>query len=271
MSDLCLTWVSNCNDSNFNEYLVFFKSLREKQSRFIGDTVVLTNSLEDHYRQQLRSLGCLIYDVNQFQPPPKIDWVVRDRFFAFWQYLSQREYEYVLISDARDVLIQESPFVFMRGRLWRHSVALTSEGFPHRVSPFNMVDQLDTQRNVRDFDQKYMDWPVVNAGVMIGRSEALRNLCFLIWTNTVRSMAGTDQAALNYLYSYLRMDKAYFLADPHHCPLAVTGEALRHRLLNIEPIHHEDQICMPDGRPYFIFHQWDRTEFRDQILQRYSG
>src|SRR5690606_28021263 len=78
MSDLCLTWVSNCNDSNFNEYLVFFKSLQEKQSRFIGDTVVLTNSLEDHYRQQLRSLGCLIYDVNQFQPPPKIDWVVRD-------------------------------------------------------------------------------------------------------------------------------------------------------------------------------------------------
>src|SRR5690606_3940220 len=64
ITDLCRTWVRNCNDSNFNEYPVFFKPHRQKQSRCNGDTVVLTNTLEDHYRQQVRSRGCLIYDVN---------------------------------------------------------------------------------------------------------------------------------------------------------------------------------------------------------------
>lgn len=262
--DLYLTWASNCNEANFPEYLVYFKSL--KKFKNTADAVCLTNALEDRYRGELKQFCHVV------QSETKIEWIVRDRFLAFWEYLCKHpEYNYVVLTDSRDVVFQGDPLRYMRGVSHRYQLALTSEGFSHRQSEFNLIDQFEHQRSVRGFDHNYFDWPVVNGGVILGTLAAVKNFCLMVWSNTVRSVSGTDQAAINYLYQYLKRDSECFLADPHTSVLSITGEAVKHQLLQFSPVYQNNSLCTTQGDPYLIFHQWDRTEFKESILRQYMA
>lgn len=264
MTDLYLTWASNVTDENFPEYLVYFKSIPRNS---YTEAICLTNSLEDKYRRQIEKTGCRVVTSEA-----QVDFLLRDRHLAYWQYLCKNpDHDYVLVSDSRDVLFQDDPIFYSRRNLYAKNLVLTSEGFPHRASEFNMVDQFHAQANVQDFGKRYMDWPVVNGGVILGKAPCVRSFCFLVWNTCLRSLGGcTDQAIINYLYSFLRDDPEYFLADPNTCRLSLTGEGVKHGLLDIQPVLINNRLCTPDKEPYCIFHQWERTLFKQQILNHYA-
>lgn len=263
MSQLVLTWVSNCNQNNFPEYKVFFKSLRA--TGYSDEIVILTNSLDPEYREEFKKFDCVIQDVD---PQIQVYYILRDRHLAFWNFLNTNKHLYkkIIIADARDIVFQKNPFDVQIVQ----NITLASEGFLHRDSAFNCVDQLHAQRVVRDFDHKYADWPVINGGFIYGTNEAIKNFCFLIWSNSVKTAAGvTDQAVINYLYNaYLRHDDDYYVADPHKSSLILTGEAVKENLIQVYQKYH--QICMNNDEIYYVFHQWDRTIFAKEILQKYS-
>lgn len=258
MSDIYLTWASNINENNFPEYAVYFSSVC-KHSNY-GKKICLTDSLEEKYNSYFSSLGWEIVSSGAEN-------ILRDRHFAYWQYLcSCSPYDYVMISDSRDVLLQGN--AIKEARFYQQNVILTSEGFPHRDSPFNMMDQLIAQQGVPE--RPFADWPVVNGGVILGLCGAVRNFCYMVWSAAIRArMTGTDQGIINYLYNHLREDKNYFLADPKCCNLCITGEGVKHKLIPFSPEWCDGKICLGE-QPYFIFHQWERTEFREAVLQEYS-
>lgn len=198
--------------------------------------------------------------------------VLRDRWLHYWKFLStQHDYDCVLISDSRDVLVQGDPFLFLR-RSWKHNLIVTSEGFHHSESQWNMVDQFEAQKSVGDFNRNHFFWPVVNGGVVLGRNSFVKNFCFLVWSSVVRThRACTDQGVINYLMSYLKEDPEYLVADPHESLLCITGEGIKNNLLKFTPMFQDGKICNSDGQPYILFHQWDRTIFKEEILSRHGA
>lgn len=256
MSDIYLTWASNVTGDNFPEYNVYFSSVYKHSS--YGKKVCLTNSLDEKFRPS----GWEVIDVDC-----KMSHLLRDRHYAYWKYLCGcSPYDYVMISDSRDVLLQGN--AIKHARMRPEGVILTGEGFTHRESIFNMADQLHAQQGVPEVP--YFDWPVVNGGVILGLCGPVRNFCFLVWSTAMRSrVLGTDQGIINYLYHFLREDGNYFLSSPVDSDLCVTGEGVKY---NFVPYSVSGgKICMSDGQPYLIFHQWERTEFREAVLQEYSA
>jgi len=267
MSDLFLTWASGCTEENICEYLVYFNSLK-RHARGV-EVVCLTNNLLPEHERFISKTGCRVIKVSDDLP---CEYVLRDRWLHYWKYLSQRtdHYDCVLISDSRDVLVQGDPFLYLR-RSW-HKLHVTSEGFVHSESSWNMVEQFEAQKSVGDFNRNYYFWPVVNGGVVLGRSNYVRNLCFLIWNSVLRNHGMcTDQGVINYLFSFLKEDVDYTISDPHHTHLCITGEAIKENLLKFNPVFKDNQILSLDGQPYILFHQWDRTIFKEDILSKYGA
>jgi hypothetical protein len=266
MSDLFLTWASNCTNQNISEYLVYFHSLKNKA--YGSEVVCLTNNLAPEHEDEIKATGCR---VKRLDLP--CENVLRDRWLHYWKYLCSTsvDYDCVLISDSRDVLVQGDPFLFLR-HAWKSKLIVTSEGFHHSESQWNMVDQFEAQKSVGDFNRNHFFWPVVNGGVVLGRSSFVKNFCFLIWSAVLRTRgACTDQGVINYLMSFLKEDPEYSIADPHNSLLCVTGEGIKQNLLKFKPIFHDGKICNSDGQPFILFHQWDRTNFKEEILSRHGA
>lgn len=265
MSDLFLTWASDCTEENISEYLVYFKSLKNKARD--ADVVCLTHSLAPEHAFKISALGCRVKQV------ASCEWVLRDRWFHFWDYLSSHSdhYDCVLICDSRDVLVQGDPFIFLR-RSWPKKILVTSEGFNHIDSQWNMAEQLEAQKSLPVELRNYVFWPVVNGGVVLGRIQPVRNFCFLVWSAVMRNTAAcTDQAVINYLMSFLKNDPDYRICDPHDSLLCITGEGVKNSLLKFVPIFKDGKICNSDAQPYILFHQWDRTIFKQEILNQFSA
>lgn len=265
MTDLFLTWASKCDNHNISDYLVYFKSLKNKA--VASEAVCLTNDLAPEYESEISATGCR---VKRMDFP--CENVLRDRWLHYWKYLSSRhDHDCVLISDSRDVLVQGDPFLFLR-RSWKNQLIVTSEGFHHSQSDWNMLDQFEAQKSVGDFNRNHYFWPVVNGGVVLGRNSFVKNFCFLVWSTVLRTHgACTDQGAINYLMSYLKEDSEYLIADPHDSLLCITGEGIKNNLLSFSPPFKDGKICNSDGQPYILFHQWDRTIFKEEILSSYGA
>jgi hypothetical protein len=266
MNNLCLTWASNCTSQNISEYLVYFKSLKDKVLN--SKVVCLTNNLADEYEREIVSTGCQVQRLDL----PCYN-VLQDRWLHYWKYLcsSSIEYDCVLISDSRDVLVQGDPFNFFR-KFCDSKIVITSEGFCHSESQWNMIDQFEAQKSVGDFNLNHFFWPVVNGGVLLGEFTLVKNFCFLVWSSVLRTRSFcTDQGVINYLMSFLKEDSDYFIADPHNSLFCITGEGIKQNLLKFNPLFQNDKICNSNGEPYILFHQWDRTNFKEKILNNHDS
>ena len=105
----------------------------------------------------------------------------------------------------------------------------------------------------------------------MGTPEAIKNYFFTLWSIHMKSSGDcTDQAALNYLYRFLREDETYSVSQPFNDYLCLTGEGVRLNKVSVET-NEESEICLKD-KPYCIVHQWDRfpEEMREMIQEKWS-
>lgn len=191
--------------------------------------------------------------------------IVLDRWLFFYQFLCATSYDQVLIVDSRDVYFQSNPFAFSNGR-----VILSGEGVLHKDSGWNATDQ---ERSLASFGLSYdiSAWPVVNGGVLMGPRALVRDYCLLIYTNSRGSVTETDQAIIGRLWNTaLKYNNDYTLADPHTDSFCATGETLKQGKLATPVIFEEGFLKNLHGTPYALFHQWERTEYRDAILASYT-
>jgi len=264
MRNLVATWASGeefCRSPGFRAYVNSLSAVAE------ADKMVFTTDMPTEIRAKIHGRGVEVFDAD----PTDIHFLVRDRFYAFWKFLVERQkvYRYCVFTDCRDVVFQRDPFFFLRNDLPGY-VILCGEGMRHSQSQWNSADQSEAQRNVREFGKEFGDRPVINAGVVLGTAPELTDLFLLLWTNTVRATGGgTEQGVLNYLYNFLENDPRYILAEPQHRPICVTGEAIRQGCF--EPAFRDGLFCHPsNGAPYYIVHQYDRTAHAESVLARYS-
>src|SRR5262249_22945741 len=100
--------------------------------------------------------------------------------------------------------------------------------------------------------------------------QEVANLCLLMWMSCMKThRICSDQAALNYLINGpLEHDGIHLSLSPHDSPLVLTGEAVAQKHIEVE---FDGQVYNPKlEERYYLFHQWDRTPYRQAILESYD-
>jgi len=258
MKNLILTWASNINEETWPQYRVYFNSVFLSKSQK-EECVCLTDSLDNKYIDQIvENFNFTVYIVKT-----KTRKQFTERWLAYWNFLKDRAFNQVFISDSRDVFLQQNPFEYTKNK--NFNVYLTEEGFLHHNSPFNMADQLQFQRNIQNNFETYVNWPVVNAGVVMGNHQNIIDLSLIMWSNCLPSQS-TDQAILNFLSSKFKDDIRYKFCNPNKDCFCLTGEVYKEKFLDFDPNWIDNKITNQDKEIFFVFHQWDRTNFADSVL-----
>ncbi len=268
--NLVLTWASGegfCRQKGFEVYLKSLAAIPNAKK------VVFTHDMPDDICQMVEDHGAAVMMV----PADEISsYIQRDRFYVYWQYLLEHghKHPYVLATDSKDVLFQRNPFDWIT--VWQRRfteiagnhkfldnfVILTSEGYKHKRSVWNLQEQFQFQSDVREpFRREMSDTYVLNSGVCLGTPDALKNYFFTLWAVHMKSFgACTDQAALNYLYRFLRDDETYSVSQPWSDTLCLTGEGVKQDWIP-QPRIKDGMLWFPEERidePYYIVHQYDR-------------
>ena len=255
--NLYLTWASGIRKDNWSEYHAYFASVSSvlREDRF----VCLTDDIDPEYERQISALSCDVVRTAR-----KNKRFFTSRWHAYWEFLLSEKFKAVVITDSRDVVFQRAPWGFLTDR-----VRLASEGFAHGRSAFNMTDQMRLQVSQGEELENFAGWEVVNGGICMGCREQAADFCFLMWSNCLGRPSCTDQAVINMVARNLRGTGALVVSDPAADSFCLTGEAVKEGLLSFEPKSRGGKVCDASGEPYAIFHQWDRTIFRNEILNSF--
>jgi len=256
--NLYLTWANNIDDLNWNQYQVYFSSI--SKIKFNNKFVCLTDGIDSKYISKIEEYGCEI-----ITEPRKNKKIFTNRWYSFWKYLSKSDCDKVIITDSRDVLFQHDPFSYCP----EFAVGVCCEGFEHQSSSFNMIDQMNLQKNQMEDLENYTDWCVVNGGVCISYRKNIIDFCFLMWSNCLGRPFCTDQAVLNFIYNNLKSTGKMYLFDPRKDSFCLTGEAEKEFLLPYDVQMIDGLIENQKKDRFCVFHQWDRTKFSNQILKRF--
>ena len=242
--NLLLTWASGkiFKSEEFKVFLRTSKIVNAEKVMFSHDFTPEDVTLVEKY-------GFTLIEARNVLDP------ILDRHFHYWQYLLGKKYEKVLHIDSRDVLFQRDPF-----DIDVKKIMFVIEGMPCSASGFHLIEQLEYQKDIPDIFKKSprVDC-ILNGGVVVGTHEAMKSYHLLNWVCSLKSRNVTDQATLNYLFNYLRRD-GYEVAPPDYC---LTGEAVKEGF--VKPIYENGEFYSPVGK-FAIFHQWDRTEYREDII-----
>jgi len=243
--DAIITWASGKDFCKNPGIKVYINSLN--RCGFDGDKLIFTHDMEIEDREYIESQGFKIIDVD----PNGVDWVVRDRFKAWADYLGLKKYRYVGLMDAKDVLFQKDPIKEFESL--HTSICLITEGKKHYECDWNKCDQEYLQSQVKIFKQSYLDWEVICAGTILGCAENIKQLIMQIWSTTLLNSHATDQAVLNYLIRVFPNNYCY-LIDPRYENMAVTADLPK----DVPDGPFFENGLMLNGRtraPYCIYHQ----------------
>ena len=258
--NLILTWASGEGFCNSDGFKVYLSSLRKINC----DKVIVTHDMTTETELFLKEEGFKIYRVN----PDEVGYPIADRHLHFWRYLCQNpEYDRVLHTDCRDVVIQSNPFEW---NIEEPFVLLTDEGMPPSASGFHLIEQFEFQKDVpKLFQRDSRTQPILNGGIVFGTTEAVKHHFFLVWALSMKMSPNvTDQATLNYLYNFLKDDKTYRVSNPIKENFCLTGEGTKDSFVKSE---FKDGVFYHKtlNQPYTLVHQWDRTKFEKEVLEHY--
>jgi len=161
------------------------------------------------------------------------------------------------------VLFQINPFSLDFGDL-----ALCAEGGNHWQSTFNCLDQTKFQMNISRFSRQFMNWPIINAGVIYGDPKSVASILNTIWLCAISSTNSSDQAALNYIANATPLKFTCVL--PQKLPYCATGEGISKNWIDVD--FFQGQVLFKgysNPLPYTMIHQWERTVFKNELIEKW--
>ena len=204
-----------------------------------------------------------------YEPKHPIQNYCRDRFISYYEFLNlvRDEFDYVLHVDPADVIIQNDPFLFFKEHPSKE-LFLVAEGMKVLENECNTIWANLYNKNIFGHQQDYNDSYVISGGVSGGKLNKFIDLCLLIFINAnrVNEKIFLDQATLNYLYKYFLLDPTVKICHPLSDNFCATGEAIKWK--NVPVNFSDNKVKTLENLPYYIFHQWDRTEYANAIKEK---
>lgn len=191
---------------------------------------------------------------------------------AYYNWLCENghEYDYVMHCDMRDVVLQKDPFLFMKSHPDKE-LFLVSEGMQIKDNQCNHTWHEWVLRTVVFNTDRYDDAYVLNGGTYGGKTSAFLNHCTLMLTamNRRYDYVIPDQAMLGYLYKHYQKNPNIMLCHPYSDVFCATGEAIKWG--NIKVNFDGKQMVNLNNDPYYLIHQWDRTEYAESIRNNFKN
>jgi hypothetical protein len=257
MKNLLINYLSGDKIFETIDLEIYFKSLSKITN---ADKFVLTNNVSDANLKKLES----IYDKVIFGEAP-FYYV----YHLFYDILKQygHDYEYVMYIDTRDVIIQKNPFDYMISKPEK-DLFLICEGMKVSENEFNLAWHKILSSTQIFPNADGVNNLITNGGTIGGKVKDYMFILLLAMTNANRKAPGmiTDQSVYTSLYPYLKDLHTVDYCHPYTSTLCATGEGIKYKNIDIQFINGE--ACNMQGEPYYLFHQWDRTEYAEEIRNK---
>lgn len=254
MTDAIYGWITGkefCEDPGVQVYINSLCACG-----FEGQKIIFTCEMPSEFARKLNNKG---FDI-VWIPKEEVHTLYRDRHLAYYKTdIMCTNYRYIIQTDTRDTVFLKNPIDWIEHTQRKAKLFLVSEGFPHKVSPINIQNQTRYQQTLAaPFKKDFSSWPVINGGTVIGHGNIMCFYDLAIWLSGIHANGG-DQCATNYVSQTLSLHPDVEILDPKLSNFCLTGEAIN--LGAIVPKNIYD---------YYLFHQWDRTRYKDEILKKWG-
>jgi len=260
MKNLLINYLSGDKIFETTDLEIYFESLKKINN---ADKLVVANNISDKNIKILEKK----YD--------KIIFKEAEFYYSYYMYFDvlaehAQDYEYALYIDTRDVIIQKNPFDYFASKPEK-DLFLVCEGMKSVENACNLHwHKLLSSTQIfpnRDGENNL----VINGGTIGGRVPDYMNMLLLAMTNSNRKSGGviTDQSIYTSLYPYMKKMKNVELCHPYTDTFCCTGEAIKSDMIDI--FYDGQYACNEKGEPYYLFHQWDRTELAGQIRKKHES
>jgi hypothetical protein len=267
--------------NNYTDYDVLKPWVQSiKDTGFTGDTVLFAIGTTPELVKKLIEEGVIVI------PVPRNDKMMihMQRFIHIYNFLKENDgvYRYVVSTDVRDVIFQFDPTKFMEdsvNSMFVTGIIASSESIKIKDEEWNREN---IRKNFGDyFYNEVKENEVCNVGVLAGRSELIKELCFYLYQFSLnRADWVCDQAAYNILLgSKLWSSKTHMtrLKDAWAVNAHVTNkpdmlEKFGPYLLEERPSMNDAGVVVNSaGNPFVIVHQYDRVpEWMEYFSKKYG-
>lgn len=275
-----------------------------KKSGFTGDIVLVATNIKNDTLEKLAQEGVNLYlygkkdeegnYVSHTNGAPHVE-----RFFYLWNFLNttKEDYQFVVVTDTRDVVFQTNPKVWFDECMFGGYKALiaSSEGIKYKDEPWNNQNMLECFGPF--FHNLYKDSLVYNVGVLAGEKNEIKDLLMMIFQMSInRPIPIVDQVVYNFLLNqepYKTFTKYTDNSDAWAVQLGVTEDAIKSgsgdigkalagdvsKIILYQMLYQDKQPTLRDdgivvnhnGVPFVVVHQYDRTHsWKEKIMKRYE-
>jgi tetratricopeptide (TPR) repeat protein len=226
-----------------------------------ADKHVIVCNISADTERLIGKYGCTVTRVDE---PERL---TRDRWLLYYEFLLATGYKRCILTDTKDVLFQRDPFEIA---VEPGAVILVGEAATHGTLFWNLDQQMGLQTST-GAAADCAEWEVINAGVIYGDAERVKELCLLMYSNLMLSDPdSSDQAMLNFLFHNLLATHPGYSVQRHtSAAFCAMGGAMRTRpdTAGSDIIWIGSKICHLRHGVYAMVHQWERTGFSEHILK----
>lgn len=249
---------------------------------FSGDKVLIVMNCDAETARLVREAG---FEIVCFSKDPQGNYthssdiaVVVERFVHYHQFLQRNEYRYAIVTDVKDVIFQRDPSRYLEQHLGERNLIFSSESLYYKDEPWGNANLAST---FVGYVYEYMKHKeIFNAGVLAGKSHAVRDLCLNLFSGALdRRIHNSDQALMNFIISMSPYQETSLFVrseDAWAAQLGTTAdptkvEGFRTALLDPSPSFVNGEVVTATGIPFAIVHQYDRVPAWKTALESKFG
>jgi hypothetical protein len=250
---------------------------------FKGYKVVVAYNMDAVTIEKLKDKGVVVFAFNQDAlgnancvKDPMFN-VVVNRFFHYWYFMNKliednkQIFRYAICTDARDVIFQTNPSLWLEKNLGQYLINVGSEGLRYKDEPWSDNNmKLSFGELIYGFMYKR---PIYNAGTIAGNYYFLKDFFLQLFLACGRSAphvpggGGPDQSAMNLILTlepYGRITKFNEHEEGWCCQCGTMADptkinSFRHNLLEPEPKFKNGSVYTSKGDLFCMVHQYDRV------------
>ena len=208
--------------------------------------------------------------------------IVVDRFLHLWHFLKQfkNDYRYIVTTDVKDVVFQNNPITWLEKNIGTKQINVACESISYEDEAWgnnNLMKSFGPLVHSHSVNNL-----IYNAGTISGKFDTMVDLFLNIYLlcsgapHNVEGGGGPDQAALNILLNmkpYRDITNFAMSEDGYAAQLGTTGPQIAGKygdlLVENSPQLVYNDVCTSEGLPFSMVHQYDRTEWKNIIEEKY--
>lgn len=259
---------------NFNQLKPWVLSIED--SKIVCDKVMIVGDTPPETKTELLKHNFKLIDMQRLNVPVHIQ-----RWLTVYNYLLsvKDDYDYVVMTDLKDVYFQADPFEWMEENLFDKKIVTGTESLKYKDESWGNQNLIDTVRGIKSIYDVFKDKEIFNVGVLGGHPEYLADLFLHNFMLAMGNPPALDQGTFNILMHTKPYSDIVYFAKQHEgwaCHAGTTVDpskidSFRPNLLEAEPTYKDGIVYTSTGKKFCMVHQYDRVpQWRTDVMKKYN-